>query len=332
LFKHKLRERPHRNVLQLYHDLISRPYAALKNAALATADSLRRVDWDARAVFLITALVPWTLHDALFERREARKRVAGGLADDSVQCEEYAWTIAVVSDVAEALLHLWELDILHLDICTRNVTIAPYGQCASGVTGTRARPHAVLIDFGSSVNPKVPGSLRGCSGNRQHLAPEVLNACVELMFREHAREVDLSRQPVFELGILAYEVARGGAHPLPGYPETWRSWNDTNLPKLPEEFPPAFSELLVSCVREVAADRPSLGAVVRTLRWLRKNEGLKPAFKLPPWVSFMRIEDAKARCAPCASSATAPLVVGEDAPALQVRTSAVAPPSGLPRC
>ncbi len=304
LLENLLGRNRHRNLVQLHHALPSKPSDALRVAALAAVNdpaALNRVDWNARAVFLVTDFVSWTLRDALRVRLGAREAARRQPALD-VQYEEYKWTIAVVSDVAEALLHLSRLDVMHLDISTKNITVAPYGHLASGVMGSTSVPHAVLIDFGSAVSTQVPAPLQDCTGNRQHLAPEVLEACAQQKRSRDAVAVDLTKQPVFELGVLAYEVARGGLHPLPGYPDTLPSWTDEDLPTLPDDFPPAFTGLLVTCVRCTAAQRPTLDAVVVTLRQLRTAAGLLPAYRLPLTTPWMRtdspaVREAMDRCA-----------------------------------
>jgi hypothetical protein len=283
---------------------------------MAAVGDLRRVQWDARAVFLVTDFVPWTLHDALRARRDARELAAEGRPDRSVQYEDYEWTIAVVSDMAEALSHLWRLDMLHLDISTKNITIAPSGDCDSGVTGSKARPHAVLIDFGSAITLTALRSLGDCSGNRPHLAPEVLRAAEEHRRSTSTSSFDASHQPVFELGVLAYEIALGGEHPLPGYPDTVRVWADADMPVLPaDQFPPAFSELLVSCVRYAAAERPSLEYVVGRIRQLRAEEGLAPGYRLPPRVPCVRVQSAGFKEAVQRCLAHTPTGTGAGAPA-----------------
>jgi serine/threonine protein kinase len=301
LLERELRDNRHRNILQLHRALTSRPYDRLRDVAVAAVDDLRRVQWGARAVFLVTDFVPWTLRDALRMRRAAREAAAEGRTGRNTQHEEYGWTIAVISDVAEAVLHLWRLNILHMDISTKNITIAPYGHCACGVTGNRSRPHAVLIDFGSAIHVTVPGSLRGCTGNLPHLAPEVLIAIADQRRNTTALTFDLRYQPVFELGVLAYEVALGGAHPLPGYPDTVDGWTDGDMPALPDEFPSDFVALVVSCVRFAAEERPQLQDVVASLRRLRVEEGIAPGYSLPPRSPWVRadsqaMEEASARC------------------------------------
>jgi hypothetical protein len=311
LLERKLGAKRHRNILQLHGWLTSRPYAALQKAAVDVMHDLSRMNWDTRAAFLVTDFVPWTLRDALLVRVAARERekAARRRTGVYVQYEEYKWTIAVVSDVAEALLHLWQLDILHLDISTKNITIAPYDQWESGVTGSKSLPHAVLIDFGSAIDVSNPTLLGNCSGNRQHLAPEVLEGAKS---SKSALKSDLRGQPAFELGVLAYEVALGGAHPLPDYPSTVSSWKETDLPTLPDEFPPELSSLMASCVRHSAADRPPLVDVVSTLRRLRADAGLKPAYMLPPRarlapVSSPIVQDAIKRCEDRGLAASTPV-------------------------
>jgi hypothetical protein len=302
LLEKDLGHNQHRNILQLHHVLMSRPYERLRDVAMAAVHDLRRVQWDKRAAFLVTNFVPWTLCDALRVRQEARQTAAKEAPDRGVQWEEYEWTIAVVSDVAEALLHLWGLGFLHMDISTKNVTIAPVGQSTSGITGSAFRPHAVLIDFGSAVRPAVPGSLHNCTGNKPHLAPEVLDAIAAQRRSACALTFDLKGQPVFELGVLAYEVALGGAHPLSGYPDTVGGWTDGGLPELPAElFPPAFRTMLMSCVRHAAGERRPLPDVVAELRLLRAATGISPGYSLPPRPPWVRVDspafqEAKTRC------------------------------------
>jgi hypothetical protein len=289
--EHQLRDNPHRNIVQLHHVLRSRPYEDLQGAARAAVDPalFRRVDWGAHAVFLVTDFVSYSLEEALAFRLKERKEVFDAGAD--VQCEEPSWAIAVVSDVAEALLCLWRLRILHLDVSTKNITIA-----ASG-TRSRPLPHAVLIDFGCALHVgDTTVSLKGASGSRLHIAPEVLAAAERVRGRDAVDVGVVSSQPVFELGVLAYEVARGGLHPLPGYPHAYRTetggleWTDARLPALPVRFPQGFATVVASCVRCDPKRRPLLQDVVTALRHLREAEGLAPAYQLPPRAPWMRAD------------------------------------------
>jgi hypothetical protein len=277
----------HRNIVQLHHVFTSRPYEALKAAAMPYPEVFSRVDWNSHTRFLVTDFVPWCLKDALeFRLYERRRRATSPTADRAdVACEEFGWVISVVSDVAEALLHLWQLRILHMDVCTKNIMVAPYGNCDSAVKGSKA--HAVLVDFGSAVTlaaDSLTAPLRDCTGNRAHLAPELLGLCADLRHGDGTADAgpDLSKQPVFELGILAYEVMLAGRHPLPGHADSRLVWQDGDLPQPPADFPLEFGDLLPQCVRYAAEERPSLQEVVDKLRYLRVQAGLKPAYKLAP--------------------------------------------------
>jgi serine/threonine protein kinase len=139
----------------------------------------------------------------------------------------FPWAIGIISDIAEALLCLHVHDIVHLDMKLNNVVVDPEGvqvrqvyatgRAASGPAGAGSRmPRAVVIDFGCAlkINDSMTLTVSARSappalvGNPVHRAPELL-ASMEMAAapgRVGATVFDFSKQSVFELGILAYEV------------------------------------------------------------------------------------------------------------------------------
>lgn len=104
--------------------------------------------------------------------------------------------IKYVKQISRALLHLYESRIAHLDLKLNNIMINDLDEI-------------VLVDFGCAAKldidfNTVPGHL---SGNREHLAPEILNK---------TQSVDIlpcKGQFSWELGVLLFEIFSGGDLP-----------------------------------------------------------------------------------------------------------------------
>jgi hypothetical protein len=86
-------------------------------------------------------------------------------------------------------------------------------------------PVPVLVDFGSvqrlpqgtSWSMSLPLYTPAPWGNSNHVAPELYAEFALAKAGGRAAVLDFSKQPVFELGVLAYEILCG-AHPVDGYP------------------------------------------------------------------------------------------------------------------
>ena len=133
----------------------------------------------------------------------------------------------VLRDVCAGLLHCLNDCVAHLDIKPDNILIREEADMINN-------PIAVICDFGCArrfcdvemkyqlQNPDV--------GNLGHLAPEIYNHIMPVqMHGGHADFYGFSKQPVFELGVLGYEMfmfhkmgqphaEKGVDHPLGFYP------------------------------------------------------------------------------------------------------------------
>ncbi len=158
-------------------------------------------------------------------------------------------------------------------------------------------PVPVIVDFGSiqrlpqGVDWSISWSLGAPIpwGNNNHVAPELYAEFFLAKADGRAAALDFSKQPVFELGVLAYEIL-GGAHPIDGYPHVavaspisgagagagvagGSGLTEYAVMDLPSVYPAALRDL---CRRMVARDpraRPELaeavGALDRVLKSLR---------------------------------------------------------------
>ena len=101
-----------------------------------------------------------------------------------------------IANIVDGLLFLFENDVVHLDIKLNNLLINSFGR-------------VIICDFGHAkkLNPQKQAyllSLSSLGGNPQHLAPEI-----KLVDNRVAQWVDFSKQPSFELGMLAHEIIFG---------------------------------------------------------------------------------------------------------------------------
>jgi hypothetical protein len=153
-----------------------------------------------------------------------------------------------------------------------------------------AEPVPVIVDFGSIQRlssgtdwaltlPTVFGAVAPW-GNRNHVAPELLAEFALAKAEGRPASLRFDKQPVFELGVLAFEIL-GGLHPIDGYPHVAVDWALAAPPSggaytiqdLPAVYPTTLKGL---CRTMVAGDphaRPELAeavdALVRMLRSLR---------------------------------------------------------------
>ena len=133
----------------------------------------------------------------------------------------------IISQVGSGLRHLDRHRLAHRDIKTDNIMVETrVNETTNEIEITRC----VLIDFGTScrLNDQMrdsilvsdTGKILGPAwGNAAHIAPE-LHSALESAKKANRRqevELDYSRQSVFELGVLAFEIVNG-CHPVEGYP------------------------------------------------------------------------------------------------------------------
>ena len=133
------------------------------------------------------------------------------------------FVLHVLRDVCAGLLHCSTHRIAHLDIKLDNILIRAEPDLINN-------PTAVICDFGCALRFR-DVEMKDCvlkpnPGNLCHLAPEIYN---HLFCSEQAEFYGFSKQPVFELGVLGYEMfmfhktgqkgaENGIEHPLGLYP------------------------------------------------------------------------------------------------------------------
>ena len=103
-----------------------------------------------------------------------------------------------ISDVLEGLFFLFENNVVHLDMKLNNLLLNSNGR-------------VIICDFGyaKALNPQkqaylLPPKLASLGGNLEHLAPEIKSVNNTV-----AQWVDYSKQPSFELGMIAHEILFG---------------------------------------------------------------------------------------------------------------------------
>jgi len=134
----------------------------------------------------------------------------------------------IISQVGSGLRHLDRHRLAHRDIKTDNVMVET--RLIDETTNEIEITRCVLIDFGTScrLNERMRATtfvsdtgvvLSAHWGNASHIAPELQSVLVSAQQARRRQEVELdySRQSVFELGALGFEIVNG-CHPVAGYP------------------------------------------------------------------------------------------------------------------
>jgi serine/threonine protein kinase len=153
--------------------------------------------------------------------------------------------------VGRGLLALYRKGFLHLDIKPDNIGVREVD-----VGLETPYPVAVLLDFGHARHVPSDHSLdadRRLStvgimpwGNTEHVAPEL-----QLGLKQGSVPLRYARQPLFELGVVAFELC-ARRHPILGYPAVLEYSND-DIGDMPEMYPPDFRSLCRLMVRLTAA-------------------------------------------------------------------------------
>ena len=185
----------------------------------------------------------------------------------------------IISQVGSGLRHLDRHRLAHRDIKPDNILVETrINSSTNEIEITRC----VLIDFGTScrlsddmksILNAGPGVILGPPwGNQSHIAPELHSALGSAMrARSEVRvELDYSRQSVFELGVLAFEIVNG-CHPVEGYPfsVTSRStgrieYGDDDIARIsPDRLGSEQASMLRRAVSCDASRRPSLDELIR---------------------------------------------------------------------
>ncbi len=145
---------------------------------------------------------------------------------------------------------------VHLDLKPDNVVVQG-GSTPNDAPGTESYPTAVLADFGCARRldgegmtvtlPPTVWSSEQLWGNPAHAAPELQAEHARVRRQGGAARLDFSKQAVFELGVLAYEVCTG-VHPVLDYPMVLE-YGPEDIAALPEVYPPEFAALCRRMVR-----------------------------------------------------------------------------------
>jgi len=138
----------------------------------------------------------------------------------------------IISQVGSGLRHLDRHRLAHRDIKTDNIMVET--RLIDETTNEIEITRCVLIDFGTSCRLSDDMKARAVTdlgrvlgahwGNASHIAPELQSAVGSAQRARGRQEVELdySRQSVFELGALGFEIVNG-CHPVAGYPNIFTS-------------------------------------------------------------------------------------------------------------
>jgi len=184
----------------------------------------------------------------------------------------------IISQVGSGLRHLDRHRLAHRDIKPDNIMVEIQ---INSTTNEIEITRCVLIDFGTScrlrndmkdvVAVSETGKILGASwGNPAHIAPELHSALGSAMRANRRQEVELdySRQSVFELGVLAFEIVNG-CHPVGRYPNSVTSlsgtvqYGDDDIAHIsPDRLGEEQASMLRRAVSCDASRRPSLDELI----------------------------------------------------------------------
>ncbi len=144
---------------------------------------------------------------------------------------------------------------VHLDLKPCSILIV----CDGPTDDPESHPQAVLANFGlvrrleneDMVVTLSPGvwSSEQLWGNPAHAAPELQLELQRVGRVGGPARLDYSKQPVFELGVLAYELC-AGEYPVPGYPQVLE-YDAEDVEEIPAVYPVELVALCRSMVRLV---------------------------------------------------------------------------------
>ena len=186
----------------------------------------------------------------------------------------------IMSQVGSGLQHLDRHRLVHRDLKTDNIMVETR---VNSSTNEIEVIRCVLIDFGmscrlneqrrSTVLVSDTGGVLGPQwGNPQHIAPELHSALESAMGANRRQEVELdySRQAVFELGVLGFEIVNG-CHPVLEYPGSVTSratrtvqYGDDDIAQIsPDRLGSEQASMLRRAVSCDPSRRPSLDELIR---------------------------------------------------------------------
>jgi len=186
----------------------------------------------------------------------------------------------IISQVGSALRHLDRNRVAHRDLKLDNILVETR---IDAWTNEIEIIRCVLIDFGTSCrlthDMKSTGLVSETGrlltpwwGNQAHIAPELhsaLGSAIRAFTRQEV-ELDYSRQSVFELGVLAFEIVNRD-HPVSGYPYSITAqstgiveYGDDDIARISRD---RLGEEQASMLRRAvscdASRRPSLDELIR---------------------------------------------------------------------
>src|SRR3990167_3229308 len=177
--------------------------------------------------------------------------------------------IAFISDVASALKFLFDYNVVHRDMKLNNLLIDSAGRI-------------ILSDFGHALQTQDDKKMlihpkEGMGGNPRRLAPEIKS--INLRQSTDAIMVDYSKQPSFELGMIAFEVLFGKLPELSEFGETMDNayFNKICLTGSQHLISPFFG-WIQSLLFEDPSKRVTLDFAIKQFNQIMKKLDAKKAF------------------------------------------------------
>ena len=239
----------HPNIIPILREFTDRPpreYIDLYPPDISTA-VVKEVGGEARTTLCILMPILENFEEYLrreFARLDVKKK------------------IAFISDVADALKFLFDYHVVHRDMKLNNLLIDAAGRI-------------ILSDFGFALQTREDMKMhilptQGLGGNTQHMAPEIKR--INLRQSKEAILVDYSKQPSFELGMIAHEILFGKVPELEVFGEQMGDEYFNNI--RPMNFPRHICELnswIKSLLLEDACERVALGVAVKQFKIIKKK-------------------------------------------------------------
>eukprot|EP01102_Stenamoeba_stenopodia_P021596 TRINITY_DN8749_c0_g1_i1.p1 TRINITY_DN8749_c0_g1~~TRINITY_DN8749_c0_g1_i1.p1 ORF type:complete len:603 (-),score=90.00 TRINITY_DN8749_c0_g1_i1:135-1700(-) len=168
---------------------------------------------------------------------------------------DWLFRLKVASDVSAgmAFLHNRNPPIVHRDLKSPNILLTCSGHSNSGIPVIVAK----IADFGTSRSlTLVPGLTSNTTDNPTWIAPEVL------MGKEFTEKSD-----VYSFGVVLYEILtkKGYFEEIPYMWAVQEAVVRGDRPKIPEDSPPIYTELVEACWKDDPNARPPFNAVFNKL-------------------------------------------------------------------
>ncbi|CAN9500949.1 unnamed protein product [Ophioblennius macclurei] len=187
-----------------------------------------------------------------------------------------SWKLDVAKQLASALNFLEEKNIVHGNICAKNLLLAREGDQSQGIT-----PFVKLSDPGISV------AMLGTDVILDRIpwvAPEVLDAPDDLTL-----ECDK-----WSFGATVWEIFNNGNSPLQGWDLKAKRQFYESFQKLPPSQWAELADLIGQCMDYQAALRPSCRSIIRQLNSLITSDyeilhSTEPVTQNPAWRAFSSV-------------------------------------------